>query len=91
MTRQRLLARVAPVSQPLGARDFICARCGIPFSLQRPTRDRREQCTDCRHGPTGNTYEILQLADAGWTPEDIATELGMDPKYVRLIIRRNPA
>jgi len=89
MTRQRLLARVAPVSEPLPFGNVICNRCGKRFATDI-ARAGHTQCPSCRPAPRGHTYEILQLADAGWEPKDIATELGIHAKYVRLIIRSNP-
>jgi len=87
MTRQRLLARVAPV-QPLLYGDVICDRCGIRFRCEhKADRDGFTQCRDCRpcHTPA---QDILNLHDNGWTNRHIANELEISIHSVRYHLRK---
>ena len=88
MTRQRLLARVAPVTIRLST-EAICERCGIPFNLTSSYPDST-QCEGCRPTKTP-VLDILNLSDHGLTAREIADELDITVHVVHSHLRRNPA
>jgi len=88
MTRQRLLARVAPVTVRLST-EAICPRCGIPFNTAKP-RAENPLCLDCRPNDSP-VVDILNLHDNGLTARQISDELDITVHVVHSHLRRNPA